>query len=283
MTTFLHVIIVHHMSWPTNGCNGCCRRSTKCIRIFAWSFVSSFDVEAIVSIPCRSGSTDTGFNPSTVGGWRLPWLPSPVKFLEQWKGRLEEWKRALSQYTSKISSNVPSKGLPDSHSVPIPGHRENPETEIPTYTLTPVRASPSSSLSSVRFPVFSIPAFKNHAFVGREQDLADLKFVLDGPGGPPFPNPACCILHGLGGIGKTALARQYAFENQGSYDAVFEIQGDSEWGLRSSFCAIYRSLRLNGSDSDEERMISEAKDWLEGTSKSIFQHLRAPLFNFDLV
>jgi tetratricopeptide (TPR) repeat protein len=72
------------------------------------------------------------------------------------------------------------------------------------------------------------------AFVGRERELADLRELLWNGGTAALTRADAkglideAVLRGMGGIGKTTLARAYAFRHRGDYHAVWWLRAESE-------------------------------------------------------
>ena len=79
--------------------------------------------------------------------------------------------------------------------------------------------------------IVSIPLEKNYNFTGRSVYLRGiLKRFYDAPDDIPSKQTIC----GLGGVGKTQLALQYAYENIHNYDAVCWIECSSEAAIKRS-------------------------------------------------
>ena len=91
---------------------------------------------------------------------------------------------------------------------------------------SPARADIDAAKLGVRFPaeepeVFRAPA-RNRRFSGREGELRQLRGYLRAHGGAPS-GPVPVVLCGMGGVGKTEIALEYAHRYGNAYDAVWWI------------------------------------------------------------
>jgi hypothetical protein len=66
------------------------------------------------------------------------------------------------------------------------------------------------------------------------------------------------VVHGLGGIGKTQLAVEFAREHQGRFSAVFWLDGSSEASLKQSFVNIVQKLPRSELTADGAAQLSDA-------------------------
>ena len=60
-------------------------------------------------------------------------------------------------------------------------------------------------------------------------------------------------VHGMGGVGKTALANQYAYTHAGSYDVVWWIAAEQPTLIPDQFTRLAEELGVEA-DSDPERL-----------------------------
>jgi hypothetical protein len=123
---------------------------------------------------------------------------------------------------------------------------------------------PASSAAATRrvsnLPYNSLgPLFK-----GRDVALADLRRRLrSGP---------CQAIHGLGGVGKTRLAIEYAWRHAGDYTALLFINAGSPTDLRANLAGLSSPLVLNLPEWNQPegiirlaavfRWLSEHSSWL---------------------
>ena len=108
-----------------------------------------------------------------------------------------------------------------------------------------------------------MPRRHNPFFTGREDILEDLHQRLTSDQTAALSQTAA--ISGLGGIGKTQTAVEYAYRHREAYQAVLWTQADTKTNLNNSYQAIADLLELPGRD-DPEQVISAVKRWLETES-----------------
>ncbi|HEV8548612.1 MAG TPA: toll/interleukin-1 receptor domain-containing protein, partial [Polyangiaceae bacterium] len=109
-------------------------------------------------------------------------------------------------------------------------------------THAPCDASTAPGFPSALPAIFTLPFRRNPFFAGRAEALAALRSAL-GRGPSAAPSPAQAI-HGLGGVGKTQLAVEYAWANASEYEAVLWAVADSPERLRANLAALAASNAL---------------------------------------
>jgi hypothetical protein len=120
----------------------------------------------------------------------------------------------------------------------------------------------------VNLPYVSLgPLFK-----GRDAALADLRQRLRGGDGRAIDLTARQAVHGLGGVGKTRLAIEYAWRHAGGYTALLFLSASSAVDLRihlAGFCdPLVLDLPEQGRQEEEVRLaavfrwLSDNPGWL---------------------
>jgi hypothetical protein len=113
--------------------------------------------------------------------------------------------------------------------------------------------------------VFGSVAPKNVYFTGRQETLLSIQTHLqprDTPDKVRF-----CVIHGIGGLGKTHTASEYAYQNRDWFDDVFWLQAESNPELAKCFGQIARDkLPQNIAElQDQSRIIEMVRRWLNET------------------
>jgi tetratricopeptide (TPR) repeat protein len=107
---------------------------------------------------------------------------------------------------------------------------------------------------------FRLPYERNPFFAGRREVLQQIDHALTTTG-----KAGLC---GLGGIGKTQAAVEYAYEHEDQYDVIFWTAADSELALAAGLTDLSRLLGLReASEASEVLSAAAARQWLERHSR----------------
>src|SRR4051812_37928855 len=107
-----------------------------------------------------------------------------------------------------------------------------------------------------------VPRRHDPRFVGRAEEFASLEQVLAVTGRSALTQPAS--VHGLGGVGKTLLAVEYAYRHADDYDAVFWLAAENPTTLAPAFAELARTLGLpEAGEPDQNVRIVAVLRWLE--------------------
>ena len=122
-------------------------------------------------------------------------------------------------------------------------------------------------------PVWNVPHLRNLNFTGRKDILAGLQETLTS-GQPATLTQA---ITGLGGVGKTQLALEYAYHEMQSYDTVWWIQAEDPVKLAADYAALATPLNLpEREERDQSRVIAAVRRWLEEHSRWLLVFDNAP-------
>lgn len=121
----------------------------------------------------------------------------------------------------------------------------------------------------VKRQIVMLPQARNStSFFGREDVLSEIEAVLEDPDVSSNLNRRSVLLFGMGGVGKTQTAINYAYTTREHYDVIFWIKSESPLSLNSSMIEIARYLSFPTSDTPEkdEINLSNFHKWLRQQS-----------------
>ncbi|KAH8813358.1 hypothetical protein F5884DRAFT_879629 [Xylogone sp. PMI_703] len=114
---------------------------------------------------------------------------------------------------------------------------------------------------------YHVPFELNPRFWGREDALSAVQDVLN-----PLEKPNTLktfALYGMGGVGKTQIALQYANRHRQKYDVVLWVATDNTISMGQSFRDIAGHLKLVENDEDNKDPVAatlKVKEWLRDTN-----------------
>jgi DNA-binding XRE family transcriptional regulator len=131
---------------------------------------------------------------------------------------------------------------------------------LPLGTADPV--SPSVTTDSPTSIAWSIPYSHNPCFTGRKEILQSLHSLLTTSQPPALTQVVA--LSGLGGIGKTQIAIEYAYRSLSKYAAIFWIEAETVENIMSSMVRIAKviGIPLDDSEMEPQMLIAEIQHWL---------------------
>lgn len=115
-------------------------------------------------------------------------------------------------------------------------------------------------------PYWYVPLPRNPYFTGRERLLSALHTQLDVAQAMVLSQSSA--LYGLGGIGKTQIALEYAYRHALDYSAVFWIRAETTEHILSSYWQIAETLHLpECHEKDHEALVMAVNRWLATHSR----------------
>ena len=110
--------------------------------------------------------------------------------------------------------------------------------------------------------IWNVPYPRNPFFLGRDTELAQVRRHLQDGQATALSQPQA--INGLGGIGKTQLALEYAYRYHQDYQMVLWARAESTEALISSYVTIASLLHLPEREAKEQDITVQAvKIWLQ--------------------
>jgi hypothetical protein len=111
-------------------------------------------------------------------------------------------------------------------------------------------------------PPWNVPYERNIAFTGRDNVLSLLRVKLASNDSAAISQTLA--ISGLGGIGKTQTAVEYAYRYRGHYTAVLWVAAHTEQSLSSGFASLADLLGLHSVDVSDAGWVRNAvRKWLQ--------------------
>jgi tetratricopeptide (TPR) repeat protein len=174
--------------------------------------------------------------------------------------------KQMALLSSRIYINL--VGLSEAEARAILRSGINPNPVPPTSAPAFPGATPASAAlkgPAPRFPgtlsrIWNITRPRNPNFTGREAMLDDLSAALGS--GRPAALPQA--ISGLGGVGKTQLALEYAYRHATEYDVVWWLRAEEAPTLAADYAALAGPLALpEAGQSDQSVIVDAVRRWLE--------------------
>ncbi|MBV9849169.1 MAG: toll/interleukin-1 receptor domain-containing protein [Armatimonadetes bacterium] len=134
---------------------------------------------------------------------------------------------------------------------------------LPPRPRGPFPTAPPPSASTAAGGLWNVPYARNPFFTGREDALAQLEQAL-APARPVALTQPVGVT-GLGGLGKTQTAVEYAYRHRDQYRHVLWVRAETETGLREGYVEIARLLKLQeAQEADQSLAVNAVRNWLDG-------------------
>lgn len=142
-------------------------------------------------------------------------------------------------------------------------HKRNAELEEALSTLK------VSDSETVNLPCYVVPQISSKEFLGREEVFRFVEESLNTGNGRKTKS---VLLYGIGGVGKTRLALEFAIAQRGKYEVVGWIPADDKMKAHQGFHNLALQLGLIADDGDVSQTstaVTRAGSWLSNTGNII--------------
>lgn len=128
----------------------------------------------------------------------------------------------------------------------------------------PVHSAPFPGSITARFPgalppVWRLPFERNPLFADREEELEQLAESF----ASPEPPPLTVVITGTGGVGKTAMALEYAYRHRDFFKVVWWVRAEQRETLVADLGLLAEALGVAEKDQKVAEAAEEARRWLQ--------------------
>lgn len=134
-----------------------------------------------------------------------------------------------------------------------------PHTKVPQPSST-IATSPDQQMEQPQ-TIWNVPSRQNPFFTGREHLLKQLHELLTATRATALTQAQA--ISGLGGIGKTQTALEYAYRYRSDYHSILWVNAVSQTALIADFVTLATLLQLPEKDEqDQQVVVAAVKRWL---------------------
>ncbi|MGH3799122.1 MAG: FxSxx-COOH system tetratricopeptide repeat protein, partial [Pseudonocardiaceae bacterium] len=138
----------------------------------------------------------------------------------------------------------------------------HPPSSTPTVSVAGPAVSVAEPAPPARLPAVWNVGPRNPGFVGRDATLAQLRERLRSGG-----TAVVQALHGMGGVGKTQLAIEYAHRYGRDYDVVWWISAEETGLIGEQYAALAGELNLRPPHADTASAVGALRAYLRSHSR----------------
>ncbi len=139
-------------------------------------------------------------------------------------------------------------------------HGDMANNSSQSQQATSAPSTTHSNTSKLEFPLWNVPYPHNPFFIGRDTLLTQLYDILHNEKAAALTQ----AISGLGGIGKTQLAVEYAYLHRDKYHSILWTTATTSETLFTDFVALAELLDLPEKDSQDQTIaVNAVKRWLE--------------------
>lgn len=110
--------------------------------------------------------------------------------------------------------------------------------------------------------VKGVPFQQNPRFLGRDEVLQDLHKKIKMNENTDMSRQRSCVIHGMGGVGKTQTALEYTYRYRHEYSYIFWVRAETGLDLATSFGNIAQELMPSSAGADQGRNMELVRNWL---------------------
>lgn len=184
-------------------------------------------------------------------GWTQSEVAERIRTTRVNVGRWENRQTFPGPYYRQKLAELYGKSLQELDLIPE-GAEEHDEASVPL----------TENNSPISLPIWNVPYLRNPFFTGRDSIVSYLFSVLRDRNTAALTQAQA--ISGLGGIGKTQIAIEYAYRYRDQYQAIFWVNASTREVLRADYVTMATLLDLpEQHEQDQDITIRAVKRWLD--------------------
>ena len=231
------------------------RTSSKVVAVLSKAYLKSYHCQA--ELTAAYVKKNKSLIPVRVENFKVKGLWAPINYIDLVKKSEEEASKLLERILKE----------PERKSQGYPGVKVSGDFKPPNDLTEAKRSSSGVTAPTDRMPPNNLTV-KNFKFTGREELLNEIYDSF-------HKNSEVLLVQsqaitGMGGIGKTETAKEYAYRFRQEYRYIWWVNAETSITIEADYRAFAEKNRLCSFEDKPETILAHVKTWMQKNSRWLF-------------